>query len=439
MQRVRLAGLSGDGVERLLLLGSWCRLLPSALDAAEGTLSLPPAALGGVGLKPGLELNLFGTDDGRRLHLGPLIGVMLGPADMVHLTERERYRIMAAQARAAGAWPLFFDLDGVQEEGAAVRGWVEQDGQWRQMLMPFPDLVYNRATYGDREVSKSAQHLLRTLVNRRRTRLLNGVNALSKMDVYTALCFFPRTAHLAPETVALTGPEELTAMLSRHGLVFVKDNHGSHGSDVVRLRAEGGRVGIRGRIDSQRVDEQFSTPDQIVSFLELLRPRADWVVQQGIDLPEVEGRLFDLRAIAQKDGSGLWQVPLVLVRLAQQGQVAANMSQGGEPFLPEAFLQRFGQQHPGLESLAEKAVDAARQTALALESRFGMLGEIGVDIGLDREGSARVFEANTKPLHPAVPGMEEDRLLRLPFQYAVHLASQAWTGRYSGLSLPLPD
>lgn len=364
--------------------------------------------------------------------LGPLIGVMLGPAEMALLQQGSRYRCMARQAREAGARPLFFDQVGLGD-GASVQGWTEQDGEWRAVTEPLPEIIYNRATYGNRQQSKSATRLLRTLTARHRTWLINSVNAFSKLDVHEALRFFPGTAHLAPETIPLTSPDDLTAMRSRHPAIFVKGNHGSHGTEVVRLRVEGGMVAIRGRIGSTQIDERFDEPDQAFAFLQMLRPRNGWVAQQGIDLPAVEGRLFDVRVIAQKDGQGQWQLPLVLIRLAQEGHVAANMSQGGEPFLPDTFLERFGEQLPGLDGLEETVSDAARRTLLALESRFGMLGEVGIDIGLDRQGSAWVFEANTKPLHPTVPGLEEGHLIRYPFQYGVYLARQIQSGRCSGL------
>ncbi|MFZ5814428.1 MAG: YheC/YheD family protein [Bacillota bacterium] len=367
----------------------------------------------------------------------PLIGIMLGPREMGRLRQRIRYRQMAAQARAAGASPVFFDLAGLDGEAGAVRGWVEQKGGWQQVTLPLPEVIYNRATYGDAKRRRAAIRLLRTLTARRRTRLINPVNAFSKLDVYKALRFFPQTAPLAPETAPLSGPELLTAMLSQFPALFLKGNHGSHGSDVCRIRADGGTVALHGRIAGHRVEECFDRPEQLLEFLALLRPGCQWVVQQGIELPSVDGRVFDLRVVAQKDGEGRWQLPLVLIRLAGRGEVAANMSLGGEPFLPGPFRERFGHQLPFLSELEERVSDAALRTLAALESRFGLLGEVGIDIGLDREGSAWVFEANTKPLHPAVPGMEEDRLIRLPFAYGVHLAHQARAGRCTGLT-PCP-
>ncbi|MFZ5828044.1 MAG: YheC/YheD family protein [Bacillota bacterium] len=366
----------------------------------------------------------------------PLIGVMLGPADAEQLDVRSRYRCMARQARAAGASILFFHLGGVEDAGRRVRGWVEQDGEFHPTVMELPEVIYNRAAYGDRKQSRTARRLLRTLTARRHTRLINEVNAFSKRAVYEALRFFPDTAHLAPETLPLTRVDELAAMLPRHGVVFAKGDHSSHGSDVVRLRQAGDGVLLRGRIGSARVDERFGSEDEVFSFLQMLDPQMDWVLQQGIALPAIDDRVFDCRVIAQKDGSGQWQLPLVLVRLAQAGSVAANMSQGAVPFLPADFARLFNDQVPGLKCLEESVSRAARLTLHALESRFGLLGEVGIDIGLDQNGSAWVFEANTKPLHPAVPGLAEEHLLRYPFEYGLFLANQARAGRRSGSASP---
>lgn len=365
------------------------------------------------------------------------VGVMLGPSDMALLSRRERYSIMVREARKASAEPIFFDREGIANDGLSVRGWVEEAGRWEERCTDLPAVIYNRAAYGNKRQSRAATRMLLTLAARRSTRLINSVNALSKMDVNQALRFFPGTAELAPETSRLILPGDLTEMLGRHAAVFVKENHGSHGSDVVRLHAEKGEVWIRGQIGARRIDERFHNAEQVCSFLRLLRPQADWMMQQGIELPSIDGRLFDLRAIAQKDGQGVWQVPLVLVRLAREGQVAANMSQGGEPFLPADFLGRYGGQLSLPDGFAQTVEDAARRTVLALESRFGRLGEVGIDIGLDPEGRPWIFEANTKPLHPTVPGMEAERLLRLPFAYGLYLIDRARAGKDSGLPSPI--
>lgn len=157
----------------------------------------------------------------------------------------------------------------------------------------------------------------------------------------------------------------------------------------------------------------------------------DRIIQQGIDLPQVEGRPFDLRTIVQKDRRGEWVSVITFVRWAAPDQVASNTSQGGEVFTPDNFLKRFSSQLHGFSGMEGEADTVALQVAEVLESHLGSLGEVGVDIGLDRDGRPWVFEANTKPRHRLLPDLS---LTRQVFDYAVFLAGQKWSGQRTKLS-----
>jgi hypothetical protein len=399
-------------------------------------------ALEGVAQTEGLEqadqARVRAAGQGQGLRLEPIVGVLLGPTAMAMLQgERpQRYRRMVSEAREAGAIPVIFPAEGIDLKTARVTGFTDRDGHWQEVTLPLPDVVYNRSTHDDLQTRRSVAGLLREMADRFGTILINSTNAFGKSQIHEAIQFFAQTADLAPETVAWNGPDSLAEMTERHSAVFLKAEHGSHGSDVLRIRREQDGWQVRGRVRGMRISESPGSFRQLCVFLDLLTSAGPWVLQQGVDLPEIDGRVFDLRAIAQKDGSGSWQVPMVLVRMAQAGNVAANMSLGGEPFTPAEFQRRYGERQPLLEGLQQTATETAVKVALAVEARFGAMGEIGIDLGIDRQGRPWVFEANTKPLHPDFQEMEE-RLTVLPFRYAVWLARRSWEGRQSGLPTPL--
>lgn len=378
---------------------------------------------------------LAGTGGGQRAQAlpaesAPRVGILLGSHLETLLTGpwKERYVRMSREAREAGLDPVFCAAEGIDVRAGTAAGWAEHQGGFAAVAGPLPDVIYHRATYGDRETRRHVAGMLRELKALHGVTLLNGVNSLSKHQVDEALRFFPDTAALAPATVPFTGSASLLSMLEEYPRVFLKADHGSHGSDVLCIGGTGEGWEVRGNAGGAFVQEAFPEQEQLLTFLGLVRGNQEWIIQQGIEIPRAGNRVFDLRAVLQKDGAGEWQVPLLLVRHAESGQVAANMSRGGTPYLPEAFLREFGPQLPGLESMVESATAAARKTALALEARFGLLGEIGVDIGLDRHGRPWILEANTKPLHPMLPGVWE-RLVQLPFRYAAYLAGRARQGR----------
>ncbi len=368
----------------------------------------------------------------------PLVGVMLGPSDMRLLQRTMHFRPLATAAADAGVRHILFAADDVDTENLRVKGWELRDDQWVLTDAPLPEVVYNRATHAARSKRIAARGTVAWLTEVQRVNLVNCVNSFSKMAVHEALRFFPETADLTPETVRLRSEPDLRGMLERHPVVYAKSDHGSHGSDVVRIRPADGGWEVRGRIRGRRVQERFFTLQSLMNFFTLLLGNEAWVLQQGITLPEAKGRIVDLRVVVQKDGEGRWAVPLVMVRRAHPDSVAANISQGGERLLSEEFLEQFGAELPMLKGMKETASAVSVKVAWALESRVGRLGEVGVDVGIDQCGRAWVFEANTKPLHSRFPSLPEDHLVRLPLQYAAFLARRARAGCHTGLPMPSP-
>lgn len=429
MRLVTVHPLAEAGALRLVHMGGLVRM--AACSLTEDRVELPETLLESAGLKPGDAVHAYAPDEGH-IHLGPYVGVLLGQDGMavLHGDRADRYREIARMGREAGVVPSFFQWTDVDLAAGTVGAWTDQAGTWERVSLPIPDVIYNRATHPDpaeREAVKALFIKMRALYG---TCFVNRTNAFSKMAVYEALRFFEPFAPLTPETQLLRSEETLADMLKRHAQVFLKANHGTHGTDVVRVRPHEDAWQVTGQCGGKAVDESFAALSDVPEFLQLLRGDLEWVVQQGIALTEVEGRRFDLRILLQKDGEANWVVPLVLIRLAQPGKVTANMSQGADPFLPPGFRARFGEAVPA--DLEEKAVAAARKVAIALESSCGLLGEIGIDLGLDQDGRPWVFEANAKPLHPQFPGMEHP-LYDNPFRYACHIAKSAWSGRHSGI------
>lgn len=437
MKRVKLACLAGSARERFVHVGAWRQRVPCELNLETGRLALTQAVLSEVGLEAGIPVNAQVFDDGDAVRVGPLVGVLLGnrALGLLHGPWSARYRAMSREARGVGAVPLFFLAQDVDMDEGRVAAWIERRGRWEQMVLPVPDVIYNRVTLPCREERKAVAACLKELRLRHSVVLLNSQNAFSKWQVHEALTFFPDTIDLTPHTVQLEDEASVTAMIGRYRSVYAKANYGSHGSMVLKIARETGGWRVSGRYAGQETNEMFAEEQQLIAFLLLLRGSDSWVLQRGIESPLVDGRVFDLRAIAQKDSEGAWCIPMVIVRRAREGSVAANMSQGGEPYLPEDFAKQFKDQLPPLPNMTKLISDVTSRVVLALESRFGVMGEVGVDIGLDQEGRPWVFEANTKPLHPTVHGLQ-DRLVRYPFHFGVHLAGRRWNGLHSGL-LPL--
>ncbi|HEY8552095.1 MAG TPA: YheC/YheD family protein, partial [Thermaerobacter sp.] len=382
-RRVTVRDLSKAAVPGWIQLGRAVVRVPYVWEPDRSTLALPAEVLDAFGFDRGQEVYALPADAGRRLVVGPLVGIWVTPA-MLRSWKRG-VRLLNQEARAAGGLPFFFDLEGVDRARGRIRGWTWQGGRLRPVTMPLPDVIYNRATFPDPGPRAAARSLRRALWEDDAIPFVNLASGFPKWETYQALRFFAATRPLVPETARLDAPAALAAFLSRHRLVFVKADGGSHGTEVVRLRAAGGGWWIEGQVGRQRLRTRAADPAQVAELLSRSVAGGVWVVQQGIQLPRVNGRRWDLRVEVKKDGTGTWTVPVIVVRLGNPATVTTNISRGGTPFELEAFRRRFGPL-PALSGLKAKAIRVALRVAFALEARFGPLGEIGVDIGLDPQG-----------------------------------------------------
>lgn len=438
MRRVTLRPLDRGGSETRVRFGSTQLVAPC--DASDpDSLALPETLMTKLGLMPGDSLNLLVHNQDGSLQMGPLVGMLVSPGSpgrMFRGWRKEYYEALTQHAALAGAVAFCFTVDGLSVRDALVEGWINRNSVWQRVTLPLPDVIYNRATYRNRKLRQAAAEQLDELHLHYGTMLINPPNAFSKSVVAAALSFFPHTRRLTPETVPFSDPAALHEMLNKYDCVVVKSDDGSHGSEVLRIRQRRRDWEVAGSFGERRMKIRFTSRKLLVSFLEYLCGNTPCVVQQGIDLARVDGRLFDLRVILQKDGSNSWRAPLVLVRLAHPAQVVSNTSRGGEAILPDSFRKRFGDQLAGVESMEEVALTASLSLADALESRLGRLGEIGVDVGIDRNGRPWILEANAKPFHRWLPDSPQPLNL-YPLQYAVYLAEDAWRGRITGLPSPI--
>ncbi|MCG0238754.1 MAG: YheC/YheD family protein, partial [Firmicutes bacterium] len=124
-------------------------------------------------------------------------------------------------------------------------------------------------------------------------------------------------------------------------------------------------------------------------------------------------------------------VASAIVRWAEAGSVATNTSRGAVAVPLDQFLWKHGGQVPGAPDLAERVEELTRVSALALEARFGLQGEVGLDLAVDPAGRLWLLEANPTPFLDPGEGSQH------PFAYARWLALRAWAARYAPLAGPL--
>jgi hypothetical protein len=306
-----------------------------------------------------------------------------------------------------------------------VRRWLGADAGWIQGEAPLPDVVWNR--YFRRDQEGLIQALQAEAIP-----FING-EQLNKWEAYKCLtaCDGRIREHL-PYTRLLSQASTVLEMLEDNPVVYIKPVSGSVGRGIIQARREGPRVMRLAYVSRETgaVRETYATEEQFDRWLEAGGRTGRCIAQQGLQLNVFHGRPADVRVLVQKDGAGLWQVTGMACRVAGQGRFTANLHTGGQGVPVEAlaeavFPESAARQMAVLNQLEELSLLAAS----CVEGCTGLLGELGLDFGIDHRGQIWCIEQNWLPGRSIFEHLGRWDLSDLahlrPVQYARYLVKTA--------------
>ncbi|OYD08437.1 YheC/YheD family endospore coat-associated protein [Paludifilum halophilum] len=299
--------------------------------------------------------------------------------------------------------------------------------RWVRLTAPLPDVVYERVPNRKAESLPQVQECRSRLKNIVRTKIFNQ-GFFNKWSIHELLYNHPLTSGHIPETFPSPTMETIRNMLDRHQMVYLKPSAGSLGLGIFRItRHPRGGYFCRFRDGDRNILRRFHSLETMFHhhFGHRLTRIPRYLVQQGIRLAKYRGRPVDFRVHMHKDMRGHWKVVGIGAKVAGVGSVTTHGRTGGSLLSAQELLQNI---FPGEEKdMEERIGDAATRIAVALEGEIqGPLGELGLDIGVDRHRKVWLFEVNSKPgrhifLHPSLrhAGKQSARYIT---EYSLNLA-----------------
>lgn len=420
---------------------------PAALVSGRpGEVAVPRDLARRLGLPAAGEgLRLRVRWDGDHLRLGPLIGI---------LTWRRRQPApfgadtpliagMARLAAAEGALVYAFTCHDLRPRERRVRGYVLDPlrGRWRRRLLPLADAVYDRLT-SRRAAFGPRGRRVRAFLSRVLGERYFNPTFWDKWRVHRVLARSGRWRELLPATAPYRGGRQLAGWLARYGTVWLKPRQGTGGLGILVVRCAGPGQACVQRARGGGELRVPCRPAPLAEAVARLKRRGPYLVQEGIPLARYGGRPFDVRVLAQKDGSGAWRRTKVFARVAGPGALISNISAGGQGIPVSRALAGSG---PAVRRRARALRAELRRLAEELPPELERLlgepmGEVGLDLAVDVQGRLRFIEANAKPFRLAATLTGSQELVRLsllrPVQYAAYLAGFPSPAQGGGAACP---
>lgn len=183
-------------------------------------------------------------------------------------------------------------------------------------------------------------------------------------------------------------------MLKSYSSVFIKPNDGSGGNGIIRATRL--RKGFEVRCGRMReVVGSVSLNKKIRSYQQ---PDKRYFVQRGLRLAEYKGSIFDARIYMQKPKSE-WMIAGMTARVAAPKQYVTNHAKGGHAVpLHEALSTLFAKNRRRVNAHVHLITRLSSIIARTLNKRHSTR-ELGIDIGMEKNGHIWIFEANSKPGH----------------------------------------
>lgn len=368
------------------------------------------------------------------LHLGPTIGIFAtslpnrGACDPTSVQAELIYLTHISKSLPGQIY--VFTPASIDWQSLTVRGYSYRQssgasrGSWISSVYPLPDVVYDRVSSRKGEAREQIKNAKRLLMQQPYLKYFNP-SFLNKWRVHEMLMTNPRLHPHLPETRPLT-TENLAAMVQTYGTVYVKPSNGSLGLGIIRVTQD--KKGTLNYVVHRR--KRFrSNADNAADFMVKTRSiRADkpYIVQQGINMATYHGSPFDIRIIFQKNGKGEWQIGKKFARVAPRGSSVANLSSGGKALPSKILMKAVFRKAALIEEKNQEIREVCQQVATTIERASQMIyGELGLDLGLDKNGNIWLIEANSKPRKTTETELSKiimRNAFKRPLEYGIYLA-----------------
>ena len=295
---------------------------------------------------------------------------------------------------------------------------------WQRFWFPLPKVIYNRVANRRAEQRQRVQNTFAWL--KEQGIIVFNPGFLDKWVVYAHLQADPHVSEYVPTTQLYNRPSQLVSALRAWKSIYCKPRTGSLGNGIamISLTKTGGveiRHNVSRDVRSRRILLR-SEPELEAWARQHLRSQ-QVCLQREVQLAQVRGRRFDIRALVQKDDEGKWCFTGAAGRMAAAGQVTTHVPRGGSRLRLQEALRAVYQK--GCEEAARQALkNICEKSAAVLEARLGdIYGEFSLDIGLDTTGRFWILEMNAKPFRFDEPSIRQVANRRLA-TFAQYLMQQ---------------
>ncbi|WP_138496273.1 YheC/YheD family protein [Paenibacillus pinistramenti] len=328
----------------------------------------------------------------------PVLGILtLYLNDKKQLEERNIYERMIREGNRIGLTVFVFTPADVNDQKQMIDAMIYDPvhRKWTRASRPFPDMIFDRCRI---QHSKRFEQLR---AFRKKYGHLHFLNKplRDKWTIYQVLSRKPEFKNYLPETEDFNSLSDVNAMLKKNKRVYVKPVQGTGGRGILCVEKLGSKMyRIQGRNQNRTIiPSQKLHLSRLGPYLLNWKQGTRFLVQEGINITLPDGRVHDYRMLVQKNSSGVWSVTGCAGRIGPARSITSNLHGGGSAAEMTTLLKKWIQSEAKVSEVRREAEKLSLGIAAFLESFYGPLCELALDLAIDRSGHIYVLEVNPKP------------------------------------------
>ncbi|MGG1516975.1 YheC/YheD family protein [Paenibacillus oryzisoli] len=277
--------------------------------------------------------------------------------------------------------PFYMTLNNIRRKTAI--GYTYNGHRYRLERLRIPSVTHNR----DITLSKLYKSKLYQLS--KSTVLFNRVNRFSKHRIHRILLTNPELKKLLPHTVKYS-KLNLESFMIKFSSLFIKPTNGSVGNGIIQIsKSSNGSW----RINLKKGKPLYKSKTRTQAFLSNFIGNKKYIIQEAIPLALYKTRPYDLRVSVQRGADGNWKLTGIVGKVAAKGRHVTNVAKGGKVRRCEELFQESGF---SVVEVKETIRKTALQIAQFLGEKIPHLADIGLDMGIDKDGELKFIEMNAR-------------------------------------------
>ena len=294
---------------------------------------------------------------------------------------------------------VIFDPQKLLTAKKKCEGFTRYGSKWIKINSTLPHVIYDRFYSNLKGLDNEVEHIKFKLSEK--YYFINPVGLSSYVTDKVKFSYLMKQMRVnTPTIISEQLPENSTqwaTLINQPSRLIIKPRFGRMGKGIFRIHTENKsqRIIIRSASLTLIADSIPEMEGIIESLLDVFKLSGkNMMVQEEIQIPEE--KYFDIRCLIQRDGSGSPVLTGKVIRCAASKAVAPNIDQGGFAMDIEKWVTdniNFHHSSDFINAVEMFSLDVFRK----IENYTGPIGELGVDILVDKYYNLYLIEANAKP------------------------------------------